>query len=367
MSVKKRKGRFRYRCVVQRPDGSKERIYGTRDTHAEAKQAEHDHRDRVQRPWLYKRRKEAPVFGTFFEDVILDVYVKGKGNKPSEIAAKKNIFKVHLRPRFGSKRIDEIDYDAVEALKAAMGGLSGKRKNNVLTVLNVTLKEAQKRGYLETLPLVQFVKVPKQAFDYLEDAEMDRLVIGAHEEGADIEAAILVGGDAGGRVGEVRALDWRYSDVVARRITFAQGMSMSEVTSTKGDNVRHVPMTERLVSALGRIQGLSRIRGDSVPVFRWPDGSRWTRTETDTKLWRACRRAGLREIGWHTLRHTFASRLVMRGVSLKQVQELLGHSDIRQTMRYAHLAPGAAEEAIRAFEAPRRGTGVAPQPGQDHG
>jgi len=59
------------------------------------------------------------------------------------------------------------------------------------------------------------------------------------------------------------------------------------------------------------------------------------------------RKAGLRQIGWHVLRHTFASHLAMRGVALKAIQELLGHSTMEMTMRYAHLSPDVRRDAVR--------------------
>ena len=51
---------------------------------------------------------------------------------------------------------------------------------------------------------------------------------------------------------------------------------------------------------------------------------------------RGCRKAGISGVTWHTLRHTFASRLVNRGVDIVTVKELLGHSNLSVTMRYAH-------------------------------
>ena len=80
------------------------------------------------------------------------------------------------------------------------------------------------------------------------------------------------------------------------------------------------------------------------------DGENHTIGEWRAGLYRACRRAGLRKLGWHVLRHTTASHLVMRGESMKVVAELLGHSTITMTNRYAHLASGAMRAAVAKLD-----------------
>lgn len=81
-------------------------------------------------------------------------------------------------------------------------------------------------------------------------------------------------------------------------------------------------------------------------VFPGPAGRMLHSNETKHPLWRACRRAGLLSIGWHVLRHSFASHLVMRGAPIRGAQELLGHSTIEMTMRYAHLSPNVTREIV---------------------
>ena len=66
-------------------------------------------------------------------------------------------------------------------------------------------------------------------------------------------------------------------------------------------------------------------------------------------LSRACRKAAVSGVSWHTLRHTFASRLVNRGVDIVTVKELLGHSSVTVTMRYAHTNIEAKRAAVEAL------------------
>ena len=68
--------------------------------------------------------------------------------------------------------------------------------------------------------------------------------------------------------------------------------------------------------------------------------------------------AKIEDFRWHDLRHTFASRLVMSGVDLYTVCRLLGHEDIKMTVRYAHLAPGYMKAAVNILTKRRKRTGT---------
>ena len=75
-------------------------------------------------------------------------------------------------------------------------------------------------------------------------------------------------------------------------------------------------------------------------------------------LERTCRRAGLRKVGWHCLRHTFGSHLASRGVPIRTISELMGHATIQMTMRYAHLSPNVGREAVNCLDLQPHGPSV---------
>jgi len=84
------------------------------------------------------------------------------------------------------------------------------------------------------------------------------------------------------------------------------------------------------------------------------DGRPLTEKTVQTLVLRAARRAGLKNIGPHILRHSFCSHLAMRGAPLRAIQELAGHKDLSTSQRYIHLSPAAIESAIRLLDRPDR-------------
>lgn len=137
---------------------------------------------------------------------------------------------------------------------------------------------------------------------------------------------------------------------MAKKILIRRAAWNASIGTPKSGRGREVPLSDEIITLLELLPNCSK--ASEKLVFGHPSGRLWNRNEMKWPLWRACARAGLRRMGWHILRHTFASHLVMRGVTLKAVQELLGHSDIRTTMRYAHLTPALRRDAVEALSQP---------------
>ena len=137
-------------------------------------------------------------------------------------------------------------------------------------------------------------------------------------------------------------LKWPHIDFQAKIITLPR---------SKNGEKRHVQMNSLLHGTLQKLKNSS----DSPYVFPVKPPDEW--------FPEACNKARIPDFTWHSLRHTYASRLVMAGVDLRSVQELLGHKTISTTMRYAHLAPGHLAEAVeRLVQSTDTTTGTSPFP-----
>jgi integrase len=284
--------------------------------------------------------KEVPKFSAFAAE-FMTTYVVAN-NKPSEQSAKASILKHHLLPAFGELRLDAIRMHPIEMLKAEKlaTGLSRKRVNNILACLGKILRYGHETEVLASVPKIKLLKLEPQKFDFLTFEELERL-LHAMKDDAERRAMFLLGGEAGLRQGEIIALEWGDIDLVAGHLTVRRSVWRGIVGSPKSGRDRKVPLTSRLAAAL---RAHRHLRGERV--FSQRDLSPFTQSSVEAALRYACKRAGLRPIGSHVLRHTFCSHLAMRGAAPKAIQELAGHSTLAMTLRYMHLAPTALREAI---------------------
>jgi len=362
MSVRRSKtGRWRYRVVIDLPDGTRSRISGsapsTNNTKEAAKQAERDHIARVQRgdaaPIPAPAPKKEITFDTF-ADEFMKTYAK-TNNKPSEQNSKKLILKRHLRPALGKMHIGDIRAREIEALKADLldGNRGRKTVNNVLACLGKILRYAHELELIERVPRIRLLKVDKQKFRFLDFDELDALLAAAKPE-PEWYTAILLGADAGLRLGEIRALQWDDVDRRHDRITIGRALWCDVEGTTKGWNLRTIPLTKRLSQAL---RELRHLRGKYVLADA--DGRAFNMEAMRWNLPRLCRKAKISPVGWHALRHTFCSHLALNGAPSRVIQELAGHSSLTTTLRYMHLVPGATDDAIALLNEDRRGKSVA--------
>ncbi|HMJ15032.1 MAG TPA: tyrosine-type recombinase/integrase [Polyangiaceae bacterium] len=285
--------------------------------------------------------EEIPLFSDF-ADRFVETYAV-TNNKLSEVKAKRKILRVHLVPEFGNLKLDAIGPPEIEVYKAKKikAGFARKTINNHLTVLRKMLATAIEWRMAVTLPAIKWLKAPQPEFDFLTFEEANRLIECAPNEW---RAMITVAVRTGLRIGELLALQWTDVDLDVGRIVVRRAVSEGIIGAPKNGRSREVALSKEAADAL---QNHGR-RGDFVFCAR--NGAMLPRHATREPLRFAAKRAGLRFIGWHCLRHTFASHLIMRGAPIKAVQELLGHSTIEMTMRYTHLSPDARREAVRLLD-----------------
>jgi integrase len=189
------------------------------------------------------------------------------------------------------------------------------------------------------MPRLPKVKVDDPQWEWYRSEEAARLVAVARDEWE--RALLLFPLATGARMGEQIAIRWGDVDWMSRMIHIRQSAPGGKaIAGTKSGRHRAVPLTPELSQALRAIEH------GSEWIFVNDDGTRLRPGQMREHLWAAQRRAGLRQIPWHGLRHSFASVLVSGGAPLRVVQRWLGHSSITTSERYGHLAPGAGDNFI---------------------
>jgi len=252
------------------------------------------------------------------------------------------ILRCHLLPAFGHLRFDQIERSAILELvaeKKAAGYAKGTI-NRHLSVLKVTLGKAieWEATRLKESPAqgIRLLKDPPMMERYLTPEEAQRLMREIRAGGSVmlpfIVPFLLF---TGARKRE--ALDARWRDIdVARRLW--------TIPFTKSGKPRSVPLSDEAFQVL---LALREKKFSDTYIFPNPDTGLPYVTIFHT--WNRCRRAaGLADVRIHDLRHSFASALINNGMTIYDVKEALGHSNIVTTQRYSHLSPDRLRKAVGA-------------------
>lgn len=241
-----------------------------------------------------------------------------------------------LAESFSGKRLGELSPFLVEKHKQSRIQAGARvRSNRELAVLKSLFNRCRDWKLFEgdnPVATVKMLKEPKQRLWFLEPEEEHALLDAAREP---LRSIILVGIHCGLRLrSEALTLRWQDVDTTRRTVTV-------QAAYAKNGQTRSVPLNSTVRAALERLPRTGEF------VFVKPGGIPYisVRNSFDT----ACQRAGLSDVTPHTLRHTFATRLIENGVDLRTVQELGGWSQIKMLERYGHVSPSRKVEAVEGL------------------
>ena len=289
--------------------------------------------------------------------------------------------KRRFKEDLGNIPLKEIKLANIEAWRTKrLQKVSGKTVNRDIAALRAALNRAVKWGLLESNPMtgLEVLKTEHHPIvRYLKPAEEESLRKTLTLRNEEIKAArcrtnehrrarnllllpdlsnliyveylhpmIILSMNTGIRCGELLRLTWE--DI---NLTEANLIAKSRKSRKHSYKIRHIPLNSEALTVLKNWQ--KQCTHKTGPVFiNEETGKPFT---TIQKVWITLRKAiGLKSFRWHDFRHHFASKLVMAGVDLNTVRELLGHSDIKMTLRYAHLAPEHKAKAVEKLVATKQ-------------
>jgi integrase len=270
----------------------------------------------------------------------------------------------HLGPFFGSTSVADIGPTDIAAYIGAKRrtGLAMKTITNHLNFAHGVLAFAVRRDWV-VRNAVALADRPRSApadpdIRFLDREELEALLRSAADDwlGPTDRVLWLTAAMTGLRQGELAALRWRDVDSDVRLIRVRHSHSRGQWTTPKTRrSIRAVPMADRVAAELERHLGRSAYADDDDLVFCHPHtGGPYDASKSRRRFKQALRRAGLRPLRFHDLRHTYGTRMAAAGTPLRTLQGWMGHRDYKTTEIYADFAPDPMQGAAwaqRAFGA----------------
>jgi|WetSurMetagenome_2_1015567.scaffolds.fasta_scaffold00088_38 integrase len=246
-----------------------------------------------------------------------------------------------LQARFSGYRLSEITLEQLEKFQSERltKGKKGKPNkpatvNRLLAVMSRMLNKAVQWDMLSKVPKVEALKEHNKRLRYLSTDEVHRLIEKCPEH---LRPIVTMAVNTGMRAGEMLSLKWGQLDLQNGFILLQK---------TKSGYKREIPINKTLWTML--LDMPSRFKGDAV-FINSQTGKCFT--EIGKAFERACVNAGIKDFHFHDLRHTAASNMVMAGMDIVTVQQILGHTTLRMTERYSHLAPSHKVAQMEKFDA----------------
>ena len=331
MSVRKRqfKEGVRWFVDIAMPDGSRHReMVGTK------KQAEKVHRkiesDIISGRWDLRKPEDIR-----FRD-LLKKYLEDAMVHKAQSTRKIDTYRIeaHLKPYFGKFMVKDITAQMVDRYRAMRikAGAAPATINKELANLSHILKAAMRWQYINrnVVSSVDKMKLPRKTPRFLTQEEIARLIEAA--AGSHIQPIIVSAIHTGMRKSELLNLQYPDIDFDNGKI-IVQSKPDWHTKSYKPRVLKMTPVLDKVLRLHRKVQKSQGYLGDYVFTY---EGKRilWG---VDIGLKTITEKAELKGVTLHTLRHTFASQMVMAGVPLRVVQELMGHQSYQTTLQYAHL------------------------------
>jgi len=324
-----------------------------REMEAAVKRAEEDRAE--------AERQAAVTFGE-----MADLFLEWSENNKKSYRDDKNRYEKHLEPRFKDTPIKDLSPFDLERLKASLKKkkLSPGTITQCLQLTRAIFRKTKGWGHhASDFPKVDFPKVSNRRVAFLTQDQAGALLDAVKKKSTQLWCQCVLSLYAGLRFKEIASLELSDLDFEASTI---------HVRDSKG-GTRHAYITEPIKAMFEEWWTVA----DKKPglIFpAWPGGRKPTEEKKKRKLKPSTiqKRGTIQtrvspvfartvdelklndgitdhrqKVVFHTLRHTFASWLVMGGESLQTVQELMGHKDISTTMRYSHLAPDIKRNAVK--------------------
>lgn len=319
MAVIKRKGSKSFYVRFTAPDGS--RVFETAKT-TDKRQAEEYEASIKARLWREHQLGERQ--GTWPEAVVS--WLKSTNHKDRRNVEQRLRW---LDPILGGLTLRQITPAILHRVRAEKlsDGAKPATVNRHLAIVSAVLRHAQKAGMIDAVPSVPLMKEPPGRVRYLSHDEANALLhhLRQNERRTHLLDMVEFGLATGLREANICGMRWERVDLERR-------LAWVPAEESKTGRALRVPLNDLALQVLERRQGIS-----DEWVFTY-QGRRVVRCN-NSSFRKAVKACGLRDVTFHTIRHTWASWHVMAGTPLQVVMELGGWTNMRTVLRYAHLAP----------------------------